>query len=811
MDEASRELIEHMLAEDQLQQSLEDFVGSDQDEPADDAEYELDVASILQPESKPVRSGPKVAAGTRKTASQPTKTGSITHGARWTEEEDAQLLDGVRRYGQGKWKEISQFIGTRSSLQVKNRARHLFVHCGMEPPSGSLAENVPNAPANEPKRDDLMEVTDERPAPQMDVQSNALKVAPSVITAAPLSAQEDHASDIDIDDAESANRSLGVSGKPKERVAVSESMAADDARDIYPAIAGTALEVKMPVDTASTTDLALDTGVQDPDTDDSARKKDDTDSSEAFDSKAEYTASLPSKSTGAVVDTTIITDKEKAANPEFFRGKPASTPERYMKIRNHILKCWHATKPAYLTKTGARRDLRDCGDVNVIGRVHGYLENIGAINVGCDMSLKPRRPAVPRVRQPRPDQDYKPRERPTAFSVFDDIVAGARRRRVRDEHGDWQVAYPSCARDTWSLTNTVTGPNRISERDLEGRVIEHGVSEEAYRIATDPFLLVPLQPFDEESAAPFSVHIVPSAMAIMDLHAHMLRTEVIGLLGGNFDADSKQLDIVCAFPCRGASTDFQCEMDPESEILARQEFADRGLTVVGWYHSHPTFEPTPSVRDIENQVNYQTLFRREGGQEPFVGVIVNPYDRERLSNQSKMRFFMVGPDYQDGVHYRTPYRLLETSQTEQLDVTATDQLVKQADKLISDFAHHIKRMVFDDSYRAGEPLSVCGKLLESVGSWLNDAEYARGRMLETVQTRLNSLSQTENETIAGACDDAVAAVAITAEQVPASIGIAEPQDISMTGTVSDATALAGPIADDAPPAQEPLAMRQDPY
>jgi hypothetical protein len=46
-------------------------------------------------------------------------------------------------------------------------------------------------------------------------------------------------------------------------------------------------------------------------------------------------------------------------------------------------------------------------------------------------------------------------------------------------------------------------------------------------------------------------------------------------------------------------------MDPESEIMARIEFAERGLTVVGWYHSHPTFEPTPSIRDIENQVNYQ--------------------------------------------------------------------------------------------------------------------------------------------------------------------------------------------------------------
>lgn len=26
---------------------------------------------------------------------------------------------------------------------------------------------------------------------------------------------------------------------------------------------------------------------------------------------------------------------------------------------------------------------------------------------------------------------------------------------------------------------------------------------------------------------------------------------------------------------------------------------------MGWYHSHPTFQPEPSLIDIENQYNYQ--------------------------------------------------------------------------------------------------------------------------------------------------------------------------------------------------------------
>ena len=31
----------------------------------------------------------------------------------------------------------------------------------------------------------------------------------------------------------------------------------------------------------------------------------------------------------------------------------------------------------------------------------------------------------------------------------------------------------------------------------------------------------------------------------------------------------------------------------------------QGYLTVGWYHSHPTFVPDPSVRDIENQSVYQ--------------------------------------------------------------------------------------------------------------------------------------------------------------------------------------------------------------
>lgn len=40
-------------------------------------------------------------------------------------------------------------------------------------------------------------------------------------------------------------------------------------------------------------------------------------------------------------------------------------------------------KPRYLTKTSVRPGLKNCGDVNCIGRIHTYLELVGAINFSC--------------------------------------------------------------------------------------------------------------------------------------------------------------------------------------------------------------------------------------------------------------------------------------------------------------------------------------------------------------------------------------------------------------------------------------------
>lgn len=46
-------------------------------------------------------------------------------------------------------------------------------------------------------------------------------------------------------------------------------------------------------------------------------------------------------------------------------------------------------------------------------------------------------------------------------------------------------------------------------------------------------------------------------------------------------------------------------MDPVSQTQASEALAVRGYSVIGWYHSHPAFDPNPSLRDIDTQAKYQ--------------------------------------------------------------------------------------------------------------------------------------------------------------------------------------------------------------
>jgi protein MYSM1 len=230
--------------------------------------------------------------------------------------------------------------------------------------------------------------------------------------------------------------------------------------------------------------------------------------------------------------------------------------------------------------------------------------------------------------------------------------SSARRRKIRTEDGDW-----------------------IDPVELEGRTIDHQpppppepkrkrkYTRKVDEDPEDPFRLIWLNDYsveadaDEDEKAPFRVEIDISVLCLLDFHSHLFSTEIIGLLGGSFDAFNRLMQIRTAFPCQSShSTGTEVDVDPLSEMEAGEHFERSGVRMIGWYHSHPNFEPNPSLRDLETQTMYQGLCRSvDGGFEAFVGVIVNPYLAVTESS-SHIECFYVAQSSESGLE-RLPFRL----------------------------------------------------------------------------------------------------------------------------------------------------------
>lgn len=117
------------------------------------------------------------------------------------------------------------------------------------------------------------------------------------------------------------------------------------------------------------------------------------------------------------------------------------------------------------------------------------------------------------------------------------------------------------------------------------------------------------------NAQPFSVRsllsharLLISALVVADCHAHLCNEEIIGFLGGSWDPEGRLLTVSRSFPCRSLplpDSETNVEMDPQSAVEVKEAIEREGMRVVGWYHSHPLFQPDPSVRDVENQQQHQ--------------------------------------------------------------------------------------------------------------------------------------------------------------------------------------------------------------
>uniref|UniRef100_A0A3Q4I458 Myb-like, SWIRM and MPN domain-containing protein 1 n=1 Tax=Neolamprologus brichardi TaxID=32507 RepID=A0A3Q4I458_NEOBR len=507
--------------------------------------------------------------------------------SRWSQQEKELFEEGLARFGR-RWTKIAKLMESRTVLQVKSYARQYFKH----KPTSSQVSTLANAVRIEKLSDDEDEDVDITDDLSDDEEGNK----PQAVLSSDFCGPEE-------------KTDSGSQSPTEEHVSLSGVESIHETKEKPNVLSRH----------CSTGRNKIEKNLND-------RPYNDQEEEENEDDEEEE---LKAPEQEIEMDTETITEDEKQAIPEFFEGRPSKTPERYLKIRNYILDQWLKSKPKYLNKTSVRPGLKNCGDVNCIGRIHTYLELVGAINFNCEQAVY-NRPKVMDRSKHKEGKDVL-----EAYQLAQRLQSmRTRKRRVRDIWGNWCDA-----------------------KDLEGQTYEHLSAEELalrreemkkqpkpykmsrYRGSFDPFQLIPCRSFEEDIKEPFQVIVCAETLLIMDMHAHVSRGEVIGLLGGTFNEEAKVLKICAAEPCNSVSTGLQCEMDPVSQTQACDVLSSLGFSVVGWYHSHPSFHPNPSLRDINTQHQFQSYFSRGGA--PFIGMIVSPYDPANASPHSQTTCLLV--------------------------------------------------------------------------------------------------------------------------------------------------------------------------
>ncbi|KAF9431367.1 hypothetical protein BGZ76_000406 [Entomortierella beljakovae] len=258
----------------------------------------------------------------------------------------------------------------------------------------------------------------------------------------------------------------------------------------------------------------------------------------------------------------------------------------------------------------------------------------------------------------------------------------------------------------------------------------------------DPLTMVKCEPFcgqpksGVQGCQPFGIKVQSNVLLGMDFHAHLMTAEIIGFLAGEWNKSTRTIHIKAIFPCRSLQTGqnhVNVEMDPTSELEVRQEIEKRNMRIVGWYHSHPTFTPDPSLVDIENQTSYQSLFKDESvNEEPFVGAIVGPYDERLPGLSSVINWFYISHSPQERGHpKRLLYDLVE-------DTKLTEEEATSWTKLFDEYRDSPERTNFREQWRQDESETKLQKMLVSLGRRM---PWLRNSLLKTIETTEPDVSE----------------------------------------------------------------------
>lgn len=259
-----------------------------------------------------------------------------------------------------------------------------------------------------------------------------------------------------------------------------------------------------------------------------------------------------------VLEASNISKLEQFIHSEYFVQRPTKTPERYLKIRNHIVAMWNQCKPSYLSKTVSRSGLRKCGDVNCISRIHTMLEQLGVINFGCH-----------EVNWIRPLKDlYELFQQNIKNKSQNARISGSteKKQRIRNFSASAHDANFTISHDGIDLISASDSMvNRIKSRTMHRTQFE----------------LVKCQQFSRDIAAPFQVSISLSCLFCLYFHALSSKLEIMGFLGGKC-VGQNQLCLTRYKPCRTSNqTAINCEMCPVSQVEQSCKLIAEGCELLG--------------------------------------------------------------------------------------------------------------------------------------------------------------------------------------------------------------------------------------
>uniref|UniRef100_A0A671N6U3 Myb-like, SWIRM and MPN domain-containing protein 1 n=1 Tax=Sinocyclocheilus anshuiensis TaxID=1608454 RepID=A0A671N6U3_9TELE len=514
------------------------------------------------------KKAPNVAWTNEKTKVKKTLVKSSGAQTCWVEEEKDLFEKGLAQFGR-RWTKIAKLIGTRTVLQVKSYARQYFKN-------KSKTDTPAKVPSSNVTSDTMLVPSIQ---PHVSALTNAVRI-------------EQLSDDQDVDITDDFSDDGHQSENQPEPPGSPECKHKEELSPLPP-------PSDVLLNPLSESERTAQDGPTDPDTNGNAGEspEEEMEEDQEEEEEEEEEEELRAPDQEVVLDLNTITEEEKQAIPEFFEGRPSKTSERYLKIRNYILDQWGRSKPKYLNKTSVRPGLKNCGDVNCIGRIHTYLELTGAINFNCDQAIYNRPQLVDRSRL------KENKDRLEAYHLAQRLQSMVRK------------GYSSLLLFSSSLSVDVC----------------------------------PLQLFSFICSFNDSSNVFGGVC-----HAHVSMGEVIGLLGGTYEDEEKVLKICAAEPCNSLSTGLQCEMDPVSQTQALELLGVKGHSVVGWYHSHPAFDPNPSLRDIDTQAKYQSYFSRGGA--PFIGMIVSPYNSSNPSPLSQTTCLLVQEETGPSGPQRFPFR-----------------------------------------------------------------------------------------------------------------------------------------------------------